>query len=727
MMQSVTAALTAALLATGAAVAEPVFNDDFQDGDAQGWGAGGEGDVRLTTYEGNVAMRLSERAAVFAAVTTEGYGRIRISAAFAADDLERGEACLFEASADDGASWLEVLRVTDGQDDAVTLHTGSLTDASLDDAARVILRARVLGSSDNDLCWLDNVSVTGRWMAEASAARSFPLSAAFLTGEDVMPHPVDTASYAPSPEAAPVERVLEGGLTFTPAAPSHLRILRDRFGFEGLPDTAIGVPPVMETAFVTDGDYLLPARRGLTLTDHPFWDYVLTPGRVWREPGDGGWIRAALPFALLEKNANCVHNGLLTFLIDPDGRASRAAWQIGSETCAYFQFDAWGMSEVDMILEPVAEAGRIRNLHQSELGARIPVRPVSALGAAYPGIEVGAFGSAQDVDPGAMTAFGLVAEGVHYTGGCETRFGAYPYCDEMVLPSYSLAKSLFGGLGLMQLEARYPGAREALISEYVPECAATGDWSGVTFEHALDMATGRYLSTEPDADESAAVEADFFLVGTHAEKARLACSRYPRREAPGQTFVYHTTDTYLLGAAMQAFLQEREGPDADIYRDLLVDPLWRPLALSQTLFETRRTVDERSQPFVGWGLVMQRGDLARLLTFLGSDLGSVAGQSLVDADTLRAPLQRAPEDRGLPAPEAPLSYNDGFWAYDIQTYGGCSQPTPIPFMSGFGGIAAVLIPNGASYYYFSDGYDFRWARAVMATETISPFCTGSNP
>jgi hypothetical protein len=118
MMRSVTTALTAALLATAAAFAEPVFNDDFQDGDAQGWGASGEGDVRLTTYDGNVAMRLSDRAAAFAAVTTEGYDRVRISAAFAADDLEQGEACLFEASADDGASWLEVLRVSDGQDDA---------------------------------------------------------------------------------------------------------------------------------------------------------------------------------------------------------------------------------------------------------------------------------------------------------------------------------------------------------------------------------------------------------------------------------------------------------------------------------------------------------------------------------------------------------------------------------------------------------------------------------
>ena len=724
LMRAATLAALALVALPASTSAEDIFQETFQDGDADGWGSAGEGDVRLTTYADNISMRLSNAVMVFAAVTTEGYDQVSVSAAFAADDLERGEACVFDVSANEGADWIEVLRVGDGRDDALTLHRGSLTDARLDNQARIILRARIAGNSDDDLCWLDNVAITGRWTAEAAAAEAFRMDPAFLNGAGPLPHPVSTSAYAPSPRASAANAVGMGRLRLDPQGGSTIRILLDRFGFAAMPNTAIDTPPVIDTGFVIHGERLLPVRRGLTLTEHPFWDYVLTPGRVWREPGETGWMRAALPFALVEKNANCVHNGLVTFLIGPNGETSRAAWQIGSETCAYFQFDAWGMAAVTLERAQVAGADALKRRDDAERAARLPVRPIEALGQAYPGIDATAFGSPHDVDPAAMTTFGLVVDGVHFTGGCQTRFGAYPYCEEMVLPSYSLAKSLFGGLGLMQLEARHPGAREALIADYVPECAADGDWDAVSFEHALDMATGLYQSTEPDVDEAAAVDADFFLVGSHAQKAALACSRYPRRDAPGQTFVYHTTATYLLGAGMQAFLQDREGPEADIYRDLLVEPVWRALGLSATMDETRRTVDDRAQPFVGWGLVMQRGDLARLLDFLGANEGAIDGRQVLGRAALRAALQRDPSDRGLPAPAPPLGYNDGFWSYDIQRYGGCRQSTPIAFMSGFGGIVGAIIPNGAAYYYVSDAYQFRWARAVMATEAISSFCTG---
>ena len=59
-----------------------------------------------------------------------------------------------------------------------------------------------------------------------------------------------------------------------------------------------------------------------------------------------------------------------------------------------------------------------------------------------------------------MTAYGFVIGGVHYAGGCETRHGTYPFCDVMDLPSYSLAKSIVGGIGLMRLELLYPGVSQ---------------------------------------------------------------------------------------------------------------------------------------------------------------------------------------------------------------------------------------------------------------------------
>lgn len=84
---------------------------------------------------------------------------------------------------------------------------------------------------------------------------------------------------------------------------------------------------------------------------------------------------------------------------------------------------------------------------RQERASRMPTRPLSALATDYPGIDVSAFASPADVNPANLTTFGLVANGVHYLGGCDTRAGPYPFCEALLVPSYSLAKSLVGGLG----------------------------------------------------------------------------------------------------------------------------------------------------------------------------------------------------------------------------------------------------------------------------------------
>jgi hypothetical protein len=43
-------------------------------------------------------------------------------------------------------------------------------------------------------------------------------------------------------------------------------------------------------------------------------------------------------------------------------------------------------------------------------------------------------------------------------------------------------------------------------------------------------------------------------------------------------------------------------------------------------------------------------------------------------------------------------------------------------MSGFGGITFAFFPNGMTYYYFSDGYEYAWESAVFSSNSIKPFC-----
>ena len=147
----------------------------------------------------------------------------------------------------------------------------------------------------------------------------------------------------------------------------------------------------------------------------------------------------------------------------------------------------------------------------------------------------------------------------------------------MPLPSYSLAKTVMAGFGLMRAEALHPGLRKALVVDYVPECHDAGGWDGVVFEILLDMATGRYDSAETDVDENVANTSRFFLSTTHDEKIRISCSIYPRKDPPGKRWVYHTSDTYILGAALTSWWRKEKGPEADFFRDLVVEPVYNRL------------------------------------------------------------------------------------------------------------------------------------------------------
>jgi hypothetical protein len=43
-------------------------------------------------------------------------------------------------------------------------------------------------------------------------------------------------------------------------------------------------------------------------------------------------------------------------------------------------------------------------------------------------------------------------------------------------------------------------------------------------------------------------------------------------------------------------------------------------------------------------------------------------------------------------------------------------------MSGFGGNTVLLLPDGVTYYIFSDGNEFFWYDAVNEINKIAPLC-----
>ncbi|GMR11444.1 MAG: hypothetical protein BMS9Abin28_2276 [Anaerolineae bacterium] len=544
-----------------------------------------------------------------------------------------------------------------------------------------------------------------------------------LTYDDLMNgfdglSPIDEAALALPQEGAPPEYIFEGRLElYGEDVVGGITVLR------GDPNQEPEVPhlPEFDFEFVqSDDGYLIPVRRGLIITDHPYWNYILGPGRVWQEINDRGYSRASFPFALVWKGSNAILNGTMTFLFDDEG-ISKVWYQITQETTISFSADMWGLLDAAYQSGPVAGAGQLREAFAHELEGRFPTKPIEQLAQDYPGVDGSAFG--RGVSRNNMTWYGFVVDGVNYVSGCQTRYGEYPYCESMRAPSYSTAKSAFVSVALMRLAQMYdPAAPDLLIEDYVPEAAdSPGDWSTVSFDHVLDMATGNYESAEFMVDEEHWDTDPFWNEEYFAERIAAAFN-WPHSAEPGTQWVYRTFDTFIVTRGLQNYLQSQEGPDADIF-EFVVEEVYLPIKMGPGVFTTLRTKDDswQGQPLGGYGMWWIPDDLAKIANFLNADGGSIDGKQLLNPEILAKALQRDPEDRGVDR-NRNGKYNNAFWADRYVESKGFDCEFWVPQMLGYSGIVVVLMPNGTSYYYASDGREFTWEAAVREADKIIPHC-----
>lgn len=528
--------------------------------------------------------------------------------------------------------------------------------------------------------------------------------------------PLNESALTPPREAAPPEFVFEGRLELLGETDGgHIEVLRGELGPE------YAYLPEFDFEFVqSDGD-LIPARRGLIITDHPTWNIILEPGRVWQQADDGGYSRASLPFALTVKGGNAAYNGTLTFLFD-DRRISKVWYQITQETTSYTRANLWGLLDAAYHMEPIAGAEHIRAEFVAERNARMPVKPIEALEEDYPGVDVSAFG--EGITPEHLTWYGVVVNGVNYLGDCRTRFGFYPHCQAMRATSYSTAKSAFVSVALMRLaqQDRLQVA-DMLIKDYVPESAASsGDWERVTLSNALDMSTGNYVSADFMVDDDSQKMGEFFAAQPYSERIAAAFSA-PHAANPGSRWVYRTSDTFILTRALHNYLNIRQGPGADIF-EFVVDEVYRPLGLGPGAFTTMRTADNgwQGQAEGGYGLWWVPDDIAKIATLLNNNDGKISGEQILHPDLLAAALQRDPTDRGVRI-DGRRMYNNAFWADHYTEADGFECEFWVTEMLGVSGNVVALFPNGVSYYYFSDNEEFTWIAALREADHIAPLCS----
>lgn len=552
-------------------------------------------------------------------------------------------------------------------------------------------------------------------------ARSLLTYADLMKGVDY-PSPVEESTLAAPPGATAPAHVFEGRLELMDEA------TRGQFEqISGPAETNPALPhiPEFDFEFVQSGSALIPVQRGLIVTTHSVWNYYLEPGRVWQEDGDQSLTRASFPFALVVKNGNATYNGVMTFLFD-DVQVSKVWYQITQETANNPSADFWGWLPAVYHQTPVAKAEQLRQAYAEEVAQRFPVRPIEQLAADYPGVDPSAFG--RGITPEHMTFYGLVVNGINYVGGCRTRFGVYPYCESLRAASYSTAKSAFVSVALMRLAQKYGSeVADLLIKDYLPETAAgPGDWSHVTFNHTLDMATGNYASPGYMVDEEGRIFSDFFGVETYTDKMKAALD-WPHSAEPGTLWNYRSSDTFLVATAMRNYLRSKEGPDADLFQ-FVVDEVYRRIHIGPGFFSTTRTSENnwKGEPIGSYGLWWTPDDVAKLTTLLNVDRGAAGGARLLDPGLLAAALQQDPRDRGVALPSGGY-YNNAFWSAHYARSAGSGCEFWVPYMAGYSGNIVALLPNGLTYYYFSDGREFTWEAAVREADKIKPLCSSLVP
>ena len=561
----------------------------------------------------------------------------------------------------------------------------------------------------------------------------------------------DTAGFGLPMQAAEPRDTFEGTLTLeNPDKTGQFVLFSDIFTIVPDGDSAWKHLPPFNFQFAQSGNYLIPVSQGLSITGSYAWNYIIGPGRVWRETSDEGYSRASLPFALIQRNQNCVHNGEMTFLFSnaKSRKISNVYYQITQETCYPMKFDMWGVVPAVYTAGPVTGANTIKEEHLAEIRQRLPMKPLSALSEDFPkaGVNLSSIPNAYQ-HPKDITTYGLVVNGVHYTAGCPTRSGEYAFCDDMRLPSYSFAKSIFAGVALMRLGQLYgTGVYRELIKDHIPKEIIRGRWPETTFTNASDMATGSYNLDAYEADEDSPAMDRFLIDEDYAAKLADAFAIDKNDVPPGTKWVYQSSATFVLTQAMNAYLKERNGKDADIF-NLVRDDVYKPLHFSAGGLTTIRTGNSPSgAPSGYYGLFLNKDDVAKIGGFLNRGDGVIDETQILEESRLREALFRSSNAAttgvpivgskpssivGQPQTGAGKSsvpntrrYAHGFWGKYVTTSefpeSRCNYW--ISMMSGYGGNVVALLPNGVTFYVFSDGNEFLFLDPMREVTKLAPMC-----
>lgn len=532
--------------------------------------------------------------------------------------------------------------------------------------------------------------------------------------------PVHNAYFMPIGDTQPARHSLRGTLTI-PA----LQTSSANGGCAGLPSPS----PAFALELLTDGDNLVPTVRTIIWSSDRRFGIILSPGRIWSEPGDHGLSRASFPFAIVNPIDNGTLNGLATFVFD-DVRVSNLRVQITQETMAWARYDYWGQVPITYSPAEIKNEAFLRAQFETEKRLEMPIKPWSALPVAAPNAALDSFDGSALADD--VSVSGLVIDGVVYTKDCHTRSGPYPYCRHMRHGVFSVTKSLGAAVALLRLAVKYgDGVFEEKVADHVRVTATHDGWKDVTFADALNMAVpigeiGPHRDwPDPAPDENQPKFMDWMAKARSAQEKLdrgFGYGRYPWGR--GEVVRYNTTVTFTLAAAMDAYLKRKEGPNAHLW-DMVAEEVYRPIGiLHAPMMHSLESDGSRGVPLLGFGLTPTLDDVAKLVGLLQAR-GQYQGVQILSAAKVDEALRRTAPGLSTRVPSrfGDQRYHLSFWSLPYRAAQGCSFD--IPYMLGYGGNVVALLPNGVSAFRFADGHAYDPETMMLAGEAIRPFCESS--
>jgi CubicO group peptidase (beta-lactamase class C family) len=569
--------------------------------------------------------------------------------------------------------------------------------------------------------------------APSGASRTSLTAAELMAERGGGEKPVQNALFVPVGTHGPARHRFEGTLSIpefelraTIAATTHKAP-------NLLPGQAL-FPGVELQFFVHDG-YLVPVHRGVIRPQSgASWSQIIvSPGRVWSESSDNGFSRASFPFIVVNDYSNNSHNGVATFVFD-DAKVSSLRLQITQESAPWAIYDMWGQTQMTYRSHAVAERSVFAEKFAEELAREVPMRAWSELETIAKADSVSAIIHQQGSSEG-VSAAGLIVDGVIYAHPCHARYGDYPYCRHMRHGVYSVTKSMGAALTLLRLAEKYgPQVFDLKIVDYIDIDARDvghDGWRDVTFAHVLSMSAGigyRSRVREPlkfEANEDNPTLLKWLQALSAEEKLSMALSvggDYPW--GPGEVARYDTMHSFILSAAMSAFLQSREGGEADLW-DMVQQEVLEPIgAYRVPIMRTVESDGGRGLPIMGFGLYLTVDDVAKIAQLL-HDGGKYGSRQLLHPGRLAEALYQT-EKRGLPTGGIGQDheYQLSFWMKPFNDNHGCE--IWLPKMMGYGGHIVMILPNRTTAFRFADNHHYQARDLALAAHDVRPLCPDLN-